>query len=283
MIKKAFQISSEMLKGHKFETFGIFVFYMILTLICSITCPNFGLPFIIVFLLLMPLSFGIYYYFMNMRKGTQKLEDLYEFFVDFKTGCKLLFAMLWYMFIVTIGMILFIVPGIIWSYRYVMIFYLLIENRDMTIKDAFKKSKEIMHGHKFKYFIATMIVMLIPMAFYLVGGIGLSMSTVNLAAYKDSIKEETIASESLEEVLIAQEEILADEDATLEELESLTEDVTVAAPNYLEVIMYGGIFGLGLLMMILVAPRCQAVQTGYYFALTEKKKTRAKKAEKVEE
>lgn len=283
MIKKAFQISSEMLKGHKFETFGIFIFYMLLTLFGSITYPNFGLPFVIMFLLLIVLSFGVYYYFMNMRKGTQKLEDLYEFFVDFKTGCKLTFAMLWYLFIVALGTILFIIPGIIWSYRYVMIFYLIIENRDMTIKDAFKKSKEIMHGHKFKYFIATMIVMLIPMAFYLVGGIGLSMSTANLVAYKDSIKEETIASESLEEVLIAQEEILADEDATLEELESITEDVTVAAPNYLEVIMYGGIFGLGLLMMILVGPRCQAVQTGYYFALTEKKKTRAKKAEKVEE
>lgn len=49
--------------------------------------------------------------------------------------------------------LLFIVPGIIKAYEYRMIPYLIIENPNMSYKEAFAKSKEMMMGNKWEAFV----------------------------------------------------------------------------------------------------------------------------------
>ena len=48
---------------------------------------------------------------------------------------------------------LFVIPGIVKSYEYRMIPYLLAEHPEMTWKDAFAESKEMMTGNKWKAFV----------------------------------------------------------------------------------------------------------------------------------
>ncbi len=48
--------------------------------------------------------------------------------------------------------LLFIIPGIIASFRYSMAFYILADNEDMTAMDALRASKEMMRGNKWKLF-----------------------------------------------------------------------------------------------------------------------------------
>ena len=59
--------------------------------------------------------------------------------------CKDIFTMLWTM--------LFIIPGIIKSYEYRMIPYILADNPEMDRKEVFKLSKELMTGNKWKAFV----------------------------------------------------------------------------------------------------------------------------------
>ena len=53
---------------------------------------------------------------------------------------------------VALWSILFIIPGIIKAYEYSMIPYILADDSEISSKDAFKKSKEMMTGNKWRYF-----------------------------------------------------------------------------------------------------------------------------------
>lgn len=282
MIGKALKASGEMLKGKRLEAYGMFIMYIVVVLIASMV----GTPLIITIPCLFPACFGLYYYFMNLKKGTAKVDDLVEFYVDYKTGLKLIAALFWELLIVTIGFILFVIPGIIWSYRYVMVPFILIDNRTMSINDAFKKSREIMHGHKFKYFITICIIMLIPVLLYTVGALGLSYKYVEFAKPQTAVVEEY----NMPNETIDVEEVLTNENATLEELVALTEPETnviePVANNYHKFDLFTMIvldaFLLGVLLMFLLAPRCLAAEVGYYQALVGTKKKAVKESKEEE-
>ena len=57
---------------------------------------------------------------------------------------RILFTFLW--------MLLFIIPGIIATWGYSMTTFILAENPDLSPKEALKRSKELMDGHKFELF-----------------------------------------------------------------------------------------------------------------------------------
>ncbi len=67
--------------------------------------------------------------------------------------------------------ILFIIPGIIKSFSYVMAYYIIIENPKLKAKEAIKRSVKIMDGHKFyvfKYFLHTTTYFLFPFVLFLI-------------------------------------------------------------------------------------------------------------------
>ena len=53
---------------------------------------------------------------------------------------------------VLLGTILFVIPGIIASYKYSMVNYIIAENPGITAREALAMSKEMMQGNKFRFF-----------------------------------------------------------------------------------------------------------------------------------
>ena len=53
---------------------------------------------------------------------------------------------------VLLGTILFVIPGIIASYKYSMVNYIIAENPGISAREALAMSKEMMQGNKFRYF-----------------------------------------------------------------------------------------------------------------------------------
>ena len=57
-----------------------------------------------------------------------------------------------YIVIVVLGFICLIVPGIIFSLMFSQVYYILCKDPEIGVIDAFKKSAEMMNGHKWQYF-----------------------------------------------------------------------------------------------------------------------------------
>lgn len=98
-----------------------------------------------------PLLIGCYKFFINCKKDGENLNDIV---MTFKNGymnvvltefLRGLFTFLW--------SLLFVIPGIIKGYEYMMIPYLLADNPQMDREEAFAKSKEMMDGNKWKAFV----------------------------------------------------------------------------------------------------------------------------------
>ena len=98
-----------------------------------------------------PLLIGCYKFFINCKKNGENLNDIV---MTFKNGymnvvltefLRGLFTFLW--------SLLFVIPGIIKGYEYMLIPYLLADNPQMDREEAFAKSKEMMDGNKWKAFV----------------------------------------------------------------------------------------------------------------------------------
>lgn len=86
----------------------------------------------------------------NLNEKAEVKEVAYAFDSNYKNIVKIMFfrdlyTILWFL--------LFIIPGIVKSYEYFMIPYLLTENPDLTKEEAFALSKQMMKGQKWKTFV----------------------------------------------------------------------------------------------------------------------------------
>ena len=94
-----------------------------------------------------------------------------ELFSSAHLAVKYLLASLLYALILLGGFLLLVVPGIIWSIKYQMMAFLIVD-KDMGIKAAFKKSAELTSGVKLDLFVFMIIIMFVNLAgalFFLVG------------------------------------------------------------------------------------------------------------------
>ena len=97
-----------------------------------------------------PALVGCCNYFIKNTDSKPTFADGFTGYkVSYGRNVKTLFIMgiklaLWYF--------LFIIPGIIKTFEYAMIPYILAEDPTITTKDAFKKSKEMMTGNKWRLF-----------------------------------------------------------------------------------------------------------------------------------
>lgn len=99
-----------------------------------------------------PITVGCQKFFVNCKYGNAVVKDIG---FAFKNGYyknvgsvmffRTLFTYLW--------SLLFIIPGIVKSYEYMMIPYLLAENPTMSRQEAFARSKEMMQGQKWNAFV----------------------------------------------------------------------------------------------------------------------------------
>ena len=99
---------------------------------------------------LYPLTIGVYKYYLNFVRG--KELDIKEIFSPYKKlGGIILIYLLMYI-IIGLWTLLFIIPGIIVSFSYVMVVYLMAED-DIDGMNTLRKSANMMNGYKMDYFV----------------------------------------------------------------------------------------------------------------------------------
>lgn len=126
-----------------------------------------------------------------IRTGKTEFNTGFKGFTQFCSACiaglvGTIFIMLW--------SCLFIIPGIIAAFRYSMTFYILADNPEMSGMDALNKSKEMMKGHKWEFFLLQLSFigwcLLVPFTFgILLIWLTPYIETTN-ALYYEKIKDE---------------------------------------------------------------------------------------------
>lgn len=97
---------------------------------------------------------------------------------------------------VAIGSMIFVIPGIIFSYSFSMAFYIINDHPEMTAMEALRESRRLMNGHKMQYFILNLSFigwMLLGSLCFGVGTLWASayMSTANAVFYEELIANDT--------------------------------------------------------------------------------------------
>ena len=130
--------------------FALFVVIFIIAFIIG-ACIGLAVGLTINAFLLNPLDVGLKRYFLvNLNNMAEVKEAAFGFDHNYKNVVKVsffrdLYTVLW--------SLLFIVPGIVKSYEYRMIPYLLAEYPYMTKEEAFAASKKMMDGQKWNAFV----------------------------------------------------------------------------------------------------------------------------------
>lgn len=101
-------------------------------------------------LLLVPAEVGYISYMLKfVRKEDYSIDDLKQYYPQI--GLLIVINILIYIFVL-LGFICLIIPGIILSFAYTMVFYVFIDNPGLKAKDYLDMSKKLMDGYKFNYF-----------------------------------------------------------------------------------------------------------------------------------
>lgn len=98
-----------------------------------------------------PLAIGVQRFFVVSHYRKAELNELgYAFSNSYLNVVKIMFLKNLY---VSLWSLLFIIPGIIKSFEYLMIPYILAENPGIDSKEAFAMSKQMMDGNKWNAFV----------------------------------------------------------------------------------------------------------------------------------
>ena len=106
---------------------------------------------IITDILLIPISVGLYSYIIEFIKNDNFNQNL--IFEPYERSLYVIGASLLVSFLVMVGCICFIIPGIYLAFSYAMVPYLLATRKDLTITETLELSRKMMDGHKFDYFV----------------------------------------------------------------------------------------------------------------------------------
>ena len=97
-----------------------------------------------------PLTLGFTKYFLEISREENPIyETMYSGFLDFKRAFTTMFLTNLY---IILRLILLIIPGIIAALDYSLVYYILIENHEISSNEAIIKSKNMMYGHRLQFF-----------------------------------------------------------------------------------------------------------------------------------
>lgn len=124
-------------------------------LVWQIFQDNTGLTLIFVTVLLGLLSMVINYGYVGYSLAVVRGQSpaCTEVFSRFYMAGKIIAAELLMALFVFLWSLLFVIPGIIALYRYWMIPYILMDDPDCTVLEAFRRSKSLMRGRKWEAFV----------------------------------------------------------------------------------------------------------------------------------
>jgi len=132
-----------------------------------------------------PLLVGKNRYFMcnrDVKTGVGEIGFAYSS-GNFWNVVKIMFLMNLFIFLWTL---LLIIPGIIKSYEYAMVPYILAENPGIDSKRAFELSKEMMQGEKWNYFV----LQLSFIGWYLLGLLACCIGVIFVSPYYEATMAE---------------------------------------------------------------------------------------------
>jgi len=171
----------EGLKGQWGISIGFTLLYMALQAVVGTT---FGV------LIAAPLYIGSALFFINVsRKSNPQIEDLFKGFNSYgaSLGSNLLVGL-----IVVGGIILLIIPGIIWGIQYSMVNYIIADDPNCGGNESLVRSRKMMDGHKWKMFEFMLRAIGIILLCFLTLGIGLLWGipwiSTAMAKFYDDIK-----------------------------------------------------------------------------------------------
>ena len=144
------QMARESLKGKWNIVVPTFLVYFIIVGVIEYLGEQAPILNVLTIIVSGPIVLGISIFSLNIaRNKDAKIEQLFEGFRNF--GTSILAYVLMVLFII-LWTILLIIPGIIAAISYSMTFFIIAEDETIGAYDALKKSKEIMNGHKLKFF-----------------------------------------------------------------------------------------------------------------------------------
>lgn len=138
-------------EGEGIEEVADFVFGIMLICALIIAIGALIIRLLLSVFIFFPLEVGTKRFFLkNLNQPAEVKEAAYAFDNSYKNVVKILFFRELYI----LGWsLLFVIPGIVKSYEYLMVPYLLAENPNLTKDQAFALSKQMMTGHKWDAFV----------------------------------------------------------------------------------------------------------------------------------
>lgn len=178
--------AKESLRGHYWYAFGTSLLASVITGLASavlsailqLNPENAVLAFIctllniaVILFVALPLSLGVIRFYINLAGGSDaKVDDLiYVYKNNFANALltvikEVVFVFLW--------SLLFVIPGIIKTYQYFMIDYMVADNPELDRKRAFEITKAAMSGNKWRTFVLGLSFILWALLCVITAGIG---------------------------------------------------------------------------------------------------------------
>ena len=122
-------------------------------------------------------------YFMNRVRGTiepKNIESAIDGVKDNFLGSMLTGVL--YTVFVSIGALLFFIPGIIFSYSFAMAFYVINDHPEMTAMQALKESHRLMKGNRMRFFLLNLSFF----GWIILGSLCFGVGTLWVSAYMET-------------------------------------------------------------------------------------------------
>jgi len=122
---------------------------------------------------MIPMQVGLATYYLKMtRKERPEISDLFKSYKNTSQMFEQIKAYVLTGLIIFVGLILFIIPGIIWALKYSQLGFAFAENPDLTYDEARRRSAELMSNRKSEFFILGLSFILwlalVPLTFGLI-------------------------------------------------------------------------------------------------------------------
>ena len=141
-----YSLAWESLKGQWGISIGFILLYVLVSIIVQFTI---GLIYLDI-LISAPLAVGISLFFINVsRKSNPQIDNMFKGFNSYGAalGANLLVGL-----IVFGGILLLIIPGIIWAFQYSMVTFIIADDPNCGGNESLIRSRKMMDGHKWKMF-----------------------------------------------------------------------------------------------------------------------------------
>lgn len=106
---------------------------------------------LVVEFLLVPLQIGLNGYMMGFVQNDTFNRD--AIFAPYDDTFKIIGSSILMSFVIMVGFIFFIIPGIYLAFSYALVPYLLVTNKDLSITETLELSRKMMNGHKLDLFV----------------------------------------------------------------------------------------------------------------------------------